>query len=202
LGCTFGAVDCDSAPAPACCDALHSFDTPPPIHELPPSAAATPAPLPSEYPEPRNASELATVPGVKPAALNKTRTRSRMCSNLFFPKFAPPYTLVTTHATPTASRLLSSARIEAPPRVSPSSSKPLATFTFFGFAGFVALVPPPTLPTVPTFGTRHALMAWSMTSPVHVRLNALTAAVASDSENTGNARWATKTEPRSMTACE
>ena len=63
-----------------------------------------------------------------PAAVNIALVRSRMCSNRLFPKFAPPYTRATTTAYPTALRALSSARIAAPPRDSPSSSNPLSTF--------------------------------------------------------------------------
>ena len=126
-----------------------------------------------------------------------------MCSNLFFPRLTPPYARVTTHATPTASSLLSSARMDAPPRGSPSSSNDVSTgvffLTVFFSAGFLFSGDPC---PVPRFGTRHALMAWSTTSPAHARFSADTAAFASASVETGKARWATKTEPRSVTGRE
>ena len=149
-------------------------------------------------PAPRNASEHASVPGSIPAAETSFETRSRMCSNLFFPRLMPPYARVTTHATPTASSALSSARMDAPPRVSPSSSKNVSVIGFFLAVGFLFSSPRP----VPRFGTRHALMAWSTTSPAHARFSADNAAFASASVETGNARWATKTLPRSVTGRE
>ena len=77
---------------------------------------------------------------------------------------------------------------------------PLAFIPFGAIlaAGFLFSSPRP----VPRFGTRHALMAWSTTSPAHARFSADNAAFASASVETGNARWATKTLPRSVTGRE